>query len=111
MDLSMSTRTVQSRTVLDVAGEIDIYSAPELKDRIHELIERSGDQLIVNLSAVGFLDSTGLGTLVGGLNRANTLGGSLSLVTDQDRILKLFRITGLDSVFAIFPTVEAALAG
>jgi anti-sigma B factor antagonist len=108
VDLSLTTRTVGERTILDVAGEVDVYSAPTLRDRIADLLESSPPSLIVDLSSVSFLDSTGIGTLVAGLNRAVQLGGTLSLVCDHDRILKLFRITGLDAVFTIHPTIEAA---
>ena len=110
MDLSLSTRTLGERTVLDVAGEVDVYSAPTLRDRIADLLEASQPSLIVNLSDVTFLDSTGIGTLVAGLNRAVQLCGTLALVCVHDRILKLFCITGLDAVFTIFPTVDAATA-
>jgi anti-sigma B factor antagonist len=109
VDLSLSTRTVGERTILDVAGEVDVYSAPTLRDRIADLLESSEPSLVINLSDVSFLDSTGIGTLVAGLNRAVQLGGTLSLVCDHDRILKLFRITGLDAVFTIHPTVEDAI--
>ena len=64
----------------------------------------------MNLTDVTFLDSTGIGTLVAGLNRAVQFGGTLTLVCDHERILKLFRITGLDSVFSIRPSVDEALA-
>jgi anti-sigma B factor antagonist len=109
VDLSLSTRAVGERSILDVAGEVDVYSAPTLRDRIADLLEASEPSLIVNLSDVTFLDSTGIGTLVAGLNRAVQLGGTLTLVCSHDRILKLFRITGLDAVFTIHPTVEDAL--
>ncbi|HSY15954.1 MAG TPA: STAS domain-containing protein [Jatrophihabitantaceae bacterium] len=108
MDLSLSIRTIGERIVLDVAGEVDVYSSPSLQERISSLIDLTNSSLVVNLSAVTFLDSTGIGTLVAGLNRANQFGGTLLLVTDQERIMKLFRITGLDAVFTIFGTVEEA---
>lgn len=110
MDLTLTTRAIGDRTVLDVAGEVDVYSAPTLRDRIAELLEASPAALLVNLCEVTFLDSTGIGILVASLNRAVQLGGSLSLVCDHERILKLFRITGLDAVFTIQPTVEDAIS-
>jgi anti-sigma B factor antagonist len=111
VDLSLNVRTVGVQPVLDVLGEVDVYSAPELRERLSELVNISEPSLVVNLSEVTFLDSTGIGTLVAGLNRAVQFGGTLTLVCDQERILKLFRITGLDTVFAIRPSVEEALAG
>ena len=67
-------------------------------------------QLVVNLDKVGFLDSTGLGVLVGGLKRVRAHDGSLDLVCTQQRILKIFRITGLTEVFGIYETVDQAIA-
>ena len=111
MELSLSTSTVGGRSVLAVAGEVDVYSAPELRDRLADLVDSGAHRVVVDLSGVTFLDSTGIGTLVAGLNHVSGVGGELTLACDQDRILKLFRITGLDGVFTIFPTVEAAVAG
>lgn len=110
MELSLSVRTVGERSVLDVVGEVDVYSAPELRERLSGLLSASAPSLVVNLTDVTFLDSTGLGTLVAGLNRAVQFGGTLTLVCDHDRILKLFRITGLDSVFSIRSSVDEAVA-
>lgn len=111
MDLSLIVRTVGDRAVLGVIGEVDAYSAPALRDRLTELLTAAEPSLIVDLTEVSFLDSTGLGTLVTGLNQAVQFGGTLTLVCEHERILKLFRITGLDSVFAIRATVDEALAG
>lgn len=111
MDLTLNTRTRDRFTVLEVAGEVDVYTAPVLRDRLADLLEAGKRHLIVDLGGVEFLDSTGLGVLVAGLNRAREVGGSLSLVCSQERVLKLFRITGLDEVFTVHATVEDALAG
>jgi len=110
VDLSLNTRTQGEYTVLDVSGEVDVYTAPALRDRITDLLDAGQHLLIVDLGGVEFLDSTGLGVLVAGLNRAREVGGSLSLVCPQERVLKLFRITGLDEVFTVHGTVEEALA-
>jgi anti-sigma B factor antagonist len=110
VELSLNVRTVGEQSVLDVVGEVDVYSAPELRERLSELLKASTPSLVVNLAEVSFLDSTGIGTLVAGLNRAVQFGGTLTLVCDHERILKLFRITGLDTVFLIRPSVDEALA-
>jgi anti-sigma B factor antagonist len=110
VELSLNVRTVGEQSVLDVVGEVDVYSAPELRERLAGLLTASTPSLVVNLAEVSFLDSTGIGTLVAGLNRAVQFGGTLTLVCDHERILKLFRITGLDTVFAIRPSVDEALA-
>jgi anti-sigma B factor antagonist len=110
VDLTLNTRTQGEHTVLEVAGEVDVYTAPGLRDRVSDLLDGGQHQLIIDLGGVEFLDSTGLGVLVAGLNRAREVGGSMSLVCPQERVLKLFRITGLDEVFTVHGTVDEALA-
>lgn len=110
MDLSLETRQDNEHTIIEVGGEIDVYTAPKLRDRITELVEAGNHRLIVDLEKVEFLDSTGLGVLVGGLKRVRTNGGSMQLVCTQDRLLKIFRITGLGKVFAIHSSQAEAIA-
>lgn len=110
MDLTLNTRTEADRTVLEVAGEVDVYTGPTLRDRIADLLDAGAHDLVVDLGRVDFIDSTGLGVLVGALNRARELGGSLQLICAQERVLKLLRITGLDQVFTVRSTLEEALA-
>ncbi len=109
MQVSLASKTVAGQTVLSVKGEVDMYSAPTLRDRLTDLVDSGQRTVIVDLSEVGFLDSTGLGTLVAARKHATELGGALPLVCSQDRVLKLFRITGLDAVFAIHPSVDEAI--
>jgi anti-sigma B factor antagonist len=96
--------------VVDVEGEIDIYSAPRLRELLIDLVSKNTYQIVVNLEKVGFVDSTGLGVLVGGLKRVRAHDGSLDLVCTQEQILKIFRITGLTKVFGIYETVDQAIA-
>lgn len=110
VDLSLTARAEGGRTVIEVAGEIDVYTAPKLREKIAALVDDGVVHLVVDLERVEFLDSTGLGVLVGGLKRVRTHDGSLSLVCTQERLLKIFRITGLAKVFVIHDTAEAALA-
>jgi anti-sigma B factor antagonist len=98
-------------TVLSVKGEVDVYSAPRLREKLVELVSEGHRQIVADLEGVDFLDSTGLGVLVGGLKRLRSHDGDLTLVCTQPRILKVFEITGLTSVFKIGPSVEAATAG
>jgi anti-sigma B factor antagonist len=95
-------------TVLSVKGEIDVYSAPRLRERLVELVSQGHRQIVVDLEGVDFLDSTGLGVLVGGLKRLRSHDGELSIVCSQSRILKVFEITGLTSVFRMAATVDEA---
>ena len=110
VDLSLTTRTEGGRTVVEVGGEIDVYTAPKLRETLVSLVDAGQYELVVDLERVEFLDSTGLGVLVGGLKRVRTHDGSLSLVCTQERLLKIFRITGLTKVFPIHSSVEEAVA-
>jgi anti-sigma B factor antagonist len=110
VDISVSRTTAGNVPIVAVNGEVDVYSAPALKDKITELIGSAEHTLIVDLGSVAFLDSTGLGALVEARAACADAGGSLTLVCSQERILKLFTITGLDGVFTIHPSIGDAVA-
>jgi anti-sigma B factor antagonist len=95
-------------TVLAVKGEVDVYSAPRLREKLVELVSQGHRHIVVDLESVDFLDSTGLGVLVGGLKRLRSHDGDLTLVCTQARILKVFEITGLTTVFRIAESVDEA---
>jgi anti-sigma B factor antagonist len=97
-------------TVIEVGGEIDVYTAPKLREKLISLVEAGSYQLIVDMEGVEFLDSTGLGVLVGGLKRVRAQDGWIDLVCTQSRILRIFKITGLNKVFSIYETVPEAIA-
>jgi anti-sigma B factor antagonist len=111
MDLMLNEYSAaQGRTVVEVSGEIDVYTAPRLRETLVSLVEAGNYRLIVDMERVEFLDSTGLGVLVGGLKRVRAHDGGIDLVCTQGRILRIFRITGLSRVFSIFGSVDEALA-
>lgn len=110
MDLTLTTSEVDGKTVLGVGGEIDVYTAPKLRDKITELVGAGQHSLIIDMEKVDFLDSTGLGVLVGGLKKVRAQEGTMSLVCSQERLLKIFRITGLAKVFTIYDSEAAALS-
>lgn len=110
MDLSISSDARDEVTVVHVGGEIDVYTAPVLRERLDEHITEGRDNLVVDLEDVSFMDSTGLGVLVGRLKLVRITNGSLRLVCSSERILKVFSITGLDKVFQIYPSVDDAVA-
>ena len=110
MDLTLATNEVDGATIIAVGGEIDVYTAPKLRDKITELVADGVYDIIVDMEAVEFLDSTGLGVLVGGLKKVRVHDGSLELICTQDRLLKIFRITGLAKVFVIHDSADGALA-
>lgn len=108
MDLSVDTSRVGDWSVLRVGGEIDLATAPTLREHLVSVIDGGDHRVIIDLGGVDFIDSTGLGALIGGLKRVRGLDGDLRLVCSEPRILKVFDITGLDKVFDIRPDVEAA---
>jgi anti-sigma B factor antagonist len=108
VDLKLDHRTEDRLTIVEVEGEIDVYTAPRLRELLIDLVNKGNFHLLVNMEKVDFLDSTGLGVLVGGLKRVRAHDGSLELVCTQERILKIFRITGLTKVFGIYSSVEEA---
>lgn len=108
MELSLATRTVGGFAVVVVGGEVDVYTAPQLRERLFELVDAGAEHVVVDLGRVDFLDSTGLGVLVGVLKRLRTAGGSFALVCDREPLLKIFRITALDQVLPLYSTVDAA---
>lgn len=111
MDLSVASHDEAGRTVVTVAGEVDVFTAPTLDERLVALVDEGKVRLVVDLTGVEFLDSTGLGVLVKALKRTREHDGSLDLVATQERILKVFRITGLDAVMPLHDTVADAVAG
>ena len=96
--------------VIALAGEVDLYTAPEFKQQLLEVIGQGGKEVVVDFSDTTFIDSTTLGVLVGGVKRLRTNDGQLSLVCSDRNITKIFEITGLDRVFDIYPDREAAVA-
>lgn len=97
--------------VIELGGEVDLYTAPEFKERMVQVIDGGKKQVVVDLSKATFIDSTTLGVLVGGVKRLRPVGGSLALVCSDQNILKIFEITGLDRVFPIHNSRDEALAG
>lgn len=96
-------------SVLVVTGELDVYTAPRLREAILKLVADDKRSLVLDLAGVDFLDSTGLGVLVGALKRMKSLDGDLALVGLQARVMKVFEITNLQRVFAIYDTVGDAV--
>jgi anti-sigma B factor antagonist len=108
MQLQIDVTRRHGYTILSPQGEIDFATGPQLKDAINERLIAGDVNLVMDLQAVDFIESTGLGALIGGRRRAHALKGSLRLVCSQQQLLKIFRITGLDKVFAIYDSVEQA---
>lgn len=110
MDLIVEARPQGRGVVVDVGGEIDLSTAPALWERLTGVINEGHDLIVLDLAHVGFMDSTGLGTLVGALKRVKERGGDLALVGVGRPVMRLLSITGLDRVFSTYGTVEEALS-
>jgi anti-sigma B factor antagonist len=111
LEFEITDRKVDDDThVVAVTGEIDLFTAPEFKLRMSELIDAGRSRLIVDLSKTTFIDSSSLGVLIGAHRRLKLRGGALLVVCEGETIAKTFKITGLDGVFRLAPTVDAALS-
>lgn len=96
--------------VAELRGELGIASAPVLREQLHDLL-RAASHVILDLSAVGHADPSGLAVLVGSGRRARLLGGSLRVAAPSPEVAKILSATGMDQHLNIFPTVRAAIAG
>ena len=110
MDLAfeVSDETTDGVTVVTVRGEVDVATAPTLKDHLATCSERGDTYLVVDLEGVPFLDSTGLGVLIGAAKRQRDHGGDLRLVATEPRVVKVFEITGLLEMLPIHDDVATA---
>ncbi len=97
--------------VLRPAGDLDVYTVGSLRDAIGTLIEQESPKVVVDLDGVPFMDSSGLGALMGGVRRLREAGGDLAICCTREQHLKLFSITGFGEGVSIAPTVEEAAAG
>ncbi len=109
-DLSLHVHVVDGVQVFELSGSLDIATSPTVRAALSEASERGDHRLIVDLTNVEFLDSTGLGALIGAQRRAKEYAGEVRLVVKEGQILRLLRITGLLKVFAVFATLPGALA-
>jgi anti-sigma B factor antagonist len=114
--MPQETLTIDVTTVGDdqiqlfgLGGTLDIATSPTLRAALLEAADRANHEIVVDLTQLEFLDSTGLGALIGAHKRATEHGGSVRLVAHEGQILRLLRITGLLDVFSVYPSVEAAL--
>jgi anti-sigma B factor antagonist len=111
VNFDVKTDKVDDATyVISLTGEVDLYTAPEFKQQLLDVISEGGKDVVVDFSDTTFIDSTTLGVLVGGVKRLRAQEGRLSLVCSDRNITKIFEITGLDRVFTIYPTRDEALA-
>jgi anti-sigma B factor antagonist len=102
MDLKIQVRQMEGIPIIDLTGEVDAYTCSRFRDAMNEAIDAGGATLIVSMEDVEYIDSSGLGTLVGGLKRSSERDGKIAIVCTNPQIRKVFEITGLEKVFPIF---------
>lgn len=109
MNFRMDMRTLEEELpLIELEGEVDVYTAPQLKQQMINLLESGAKEMVVDLTKVDYLDSTALGVLIGGLKRMREMDGNMVLVCPNPRIRRVFEITGLDKIFDIYNSVEDA---
>ena len=108
MDLRLESTEQAGWAVLEVHGEAQVATAPRLREHLLRVVNDDNHRIVVDLLGVDFIDSTGLGVLIGARKRVRSHDGELRLVVADSRILKVFAITGLDQIFPISPTLDLA---
>ena len=111
MEIDVTTRQESGCTVVTVVGEVDVYTAPSLDEALTATLAEGNTCVVVDMTGVDFLDSTGLSVLVKALKRIREADGSLDVVVSADRVAKVFRLTGLDKVIPLHAALADALDG
>lgn len=110
MEFKFAPHGARATGVVVLSGRLDMLAAAELKSRIQRLVAEGWSQLVLDLSGVSFIDSSGLGALIGGLKAARTAGGDCRLARPVEQIRYVLQVSTLDRVLVQYPTVEEALA-
>jgi anti-sigma B factor antagonist len=111
VDLQLSDHEVDSEThLIELGGEIDLYTAPELEERLGAIFEEGKRRVVLDLSEVTFIDASGLRVIVSALQRLRGVGGALALVCVNENVVQAFEITALDKLLPIYETRDEALA-
>lgn len=105
MDLLIDIREEGNKSIVILSGEIDVYTAPKLKEAILPLTEHEDCIVEVYFDNVNYMDSTGLGVFIGALKSTKEHNSRLSLVNLHERVLRLFKITGLSEIMDINSTI------
>lgn len=107
VELKISSRSQDDVAVVTVGGEIDLYTAPQLRNELVEALEAGARRLVIDMSRAGFCDSTGISVLLSAMKRSRDRGGDLELVAPGTAVMKVLQVTGLDEVFVIHPDLDA----
>ena len=112
MELKIESKQVDKEmVVIDLEGDMDVFTSPNLKETIIKLLKEGSIYLLINLTKVGYMDSTGLGVLVGSLKRVREHKGEIGLISPHPRVQKILDITDLVTIFKIYKNEEEAIRG
>lgn len=110
MDFAVSAQgSGENTAILTIQGEVDVYTAPRLREEIHRRLDAGDNKIVVDLTDVAYMDSTGLGVLIGALKRARESRGELIVASPNARISRILDVTGLNRIFNVQPQVSDAL--
>jgi anti-sigma B factor antagonist len=109
--IDIDIREEEGYRVVSPAGDLDVYTVGSLRDAIGRILEEEKPKIVVDLDGVPFMDSSGLGALMGGVRRLREAGGDLAIACTREQHLKLFTITGFGEGVSIAPTIEEAAQG
>ncbi|HNW58496.1 MAG TPA: STAS domain-containing protein [bacterium] len=109
MSLHLDTEQRGNVAVMSIRGDVDLYSSPQLRKEILRLVAERDVRLVVNLDQVHYMDSSGLATLIEGLQHLNRNNGRMAVTGLRDAVKEVFELTRLDTVFTIYPDPATAL--
>lgn len=110
MDVSLSVRPGRGCTVLEVSGELDMATSPQVREGLQRLVDAGDRQVVVDLAGVGFMDSSALGMLVVMFKALREVGGRLSLASAQPAVRSVLTVTSVDRVIRVYESAQAAEA-
>lgn len=108
--MKVSTRNADGAAIVTISGEVDMFTSPDLRRELRQLTRDAVPRIVVDLSDVGFMDSSGIATLVQGLKEARPFGGDLLLAAPNETVLRVLKLANLTKLFRVHETVEEALA-
>lgn len=108
-DIVKQIRRLTDGVAVDISGDVDLHRSPALRETLAKLINENPDRLILNLTEVGYMDSSGVATLVEALQRIQRKQGRLQLHSLTPRVMSIFEIARLESIFEIYPSEDEAL--
>ncbi len=107
VDFQVGVRAVGDLTVIAVTGDLDVLTAPRLRDQLIDVIDQGGRNLVVDLTTCEFIDSSGLSALVTALKRVRSMSGDLALVCPSGNVRRLIEVVALDQVFTLYEDLGA----